>query len=43
MTAPVMANPASIAGGDHTMFLAGDDEPAKATVRGSSSRSAGAT
>ena len=34
VTAPVMADPGSVEGGDHTMFLAGDDEQAKATVRG---------
>jgi predicted dinucleotide-binding enzyme len=30
VTARVMVEPASVAGGDHTMFVAGNDEPAKA-------------
>lgn len=29
----VMVDPASVGGGDHTMFLSGDDPAAKATVR----------
>lgn len=32
VTAPVMVNPDAVGGGDHTMFLAGDDEAAKAEV-----------
>ena len=34
VTAPVMVDPAIVAGGDHTMFIAGDDADAKAIVRG---------
>jgi 8-hydroxy-5-deazaflavin:NADPH oxidoreductase len=34
MTARVMVEPGEVAGGDHTVFLAGDDADAKATVRG---------
>ena len=33
VNAMVMADPQSLAGGDHTMFLAGDDDGAKAAVR----------
>jgi predicted dinucleotide-binding enzyme len=33
VTAPVMVDPASVAGGDHAMFIAGDDAEAKAAVR----------
>jgi predicted dinucleotide-binding enzyme len=32
VTAPIMVNPDAVGGGDHTMFLAGDDEAAKAEV-----------
>ncbi len=32
MTASVMVNPASVAGGDHTVFVSGDDPDAKAAV-----------
>jgi hypothetical protein len=32
MTAPVMVEPASVGDGDHTTFVAGDDEDAKAEV-----------
>ncbi|WP_119067940.1 NADPH-dependent F420 reductase [Aggregatilinea lenta] len=32
VTAPVMVNPASVANGDHTMFVSGDDANAKAQV-----------
>jgi predicted dinucleotide-binding enzyme len=31
--ATVMVNPASVAGGDHTMFLSGNDSEAKAKVK----------
>jgi predicted dinucleotide-binding enzyme len=34
VTAAVMVDPAGVAGGEHTMFLAGDDDEAKAVVRG---------
>ncbi len=34
MTASVMVNPAAVAGGDHSVFVSGDDEAAKATVGG---------
>jgi predicted dinucleotide-binding enzyme len=33
VTATVMVEPAAVGGGDHSMFVAGDDEAAKATVR----------
>ncbi|MCD9145387.1 hypothetical protein [Streptomyces albireticuli] len=33
MAARLMADPASLAGADHTMFLSGDDADAKAQVR----------
>jgi predicted dinucleotide-binding enzyme len=33
VTAAVMVDPASVGGGDHTMFVAGDDPEAKAVVR----------
>jgi hypothetical protein len=33
VTAAIMVRPADVGGGDHTMFVAGDDEDAKATVR----------
>jgi len=32
LTAPLMADPAALADGDHTIFLSGDDAGAKATV-----------
>jgi hypothetical protein len=32
VTARVMVEPESVAGGDHTMFVAGNDDPAKAEV-----------
>jgi len=32
MTAALMANPAAVAGGDHTIFLCGNDEDAKSDV-----------
>lgn len=32
MNANIMINPASVAGGDHTVFVSGDDEGAKADV-----------
>lgn len=32
MTASVMVNPASVAGGDHSVFVSGDDADAKAAV-----------
>lgn len=32
VTAPVMVNPSAVAGGDHTMFVAGNDEGAKKQV-----------
>lgn len=32
VTAPVMVNPASVAGGDHTMFVAGNDRGSKEQV-----------
>lgn len=32
IAAPLMANPRALAAGDHTMFVAGDDESAKTTV-----------
>jgi 8-hydroxy-5-deazaflavin:NADPH oxidoreductase len=34
VTAAVMVDPGSVAGGDHTVFLSGDDAEAKATVAG---------
>lgn len=34
MTASVMVDPASVAGGDHTVFVSGNDAGAKATVTG---------
>jgi len=34
VNASVMVDPGAVAGGEHTMFLAGDDAPAKATVTG---------
>jgi 8-hydroxy-5-deazaflavin:NADPH oxidoreductase len=34
VNAGVMADPGNLAGGDHTMFVAGDDADAKAVVRG---------
>lgn len=34
MSAEVMVDPLSLAGGDHTIFVAGDDTDAKATVTG---------
>lgn len=34
MTAAVMVDPNQVAGGDHTVFVSGDDESAKATVVG---------
>jgi 8-hydroxy-5-deazaflavin:NADPH oxidoreductase len=33
-TAALMVNPAAVGGGDHTMFVAGNDADAKATVKG---------
>lgn len=33
-TAAVMVNPAAVGGGDHTMFVAGNDADAKAKVKG---------
>lgn len=33
MTAPVQVNPASVAGGDHHIFLSGNDQSAKDTVK----------
>jgi 8-hydroxy-5-deazaflavin:NADPH oxidoreductase len=33
-TAALMVNPAAVGGGDHTMFVAGNDTDAKATVKG---------
>lgn len=32
MNADIMVNPASLGGGDHTVFVSGDDDDAKATV-----------
>jgi len=32
MNAYMMVNPAQLAGGDHTVFISGDDAEAKATV-----------
>ena len=34
MTSSLMVNPAAVGGGDHTMFMAGNDAEAKAKVRG---------
>lgn len=34
VTAPLMVDPGSVAGGDHTLFLCGNDAAAKAQVRG---------
>jgi predicted dinucleotide-binding enzyme len=33
VTAPLMVNPGLVAGGDHTLFLSGNDDAAKAQVR----------
>ena len=33
VTAAVMVRPTDVGGGDHTMFVAGEDDDAKATVR----------
>jgi len=34
VTAPIMVNPGQVAGGDHDLFICGDDEGAKGTVIG---------
>ena len=43
MTASVMVDPAQVAGGDHSVFLSGNDAAAKETVAGSSRASDTAT
>ena len=33
LTAPLMVNPVAVNGGDHTLFVCGNDADAKATVK----------